>query len=90
VSIRSLLGLKSKYYFWFGSEAVPAQSLNHYLASSKPEFTQPTAAWSSQTGEGILYFVKNKDAKETPAGALLLVRRTTLCRPLQMLTLLSG
>lgn len=63
----------SKKYFWFGDEAVSTQSLSHYLRGEKPEVAHPTAAWSSQTGKGILYFVKHADQKATPAGVLNLV-----------------
>lgn len=63
----------SKKYFWFGEEAVPTQSLSHYLRGEKAEVAHPTAAWSSQTGKGLLYFVKHADEKATPAGVLNLV-----------------
>jgi hypothetical protein len=64
----------SKKYFWFGEEPVSAQSLSAYLRGEKPEVAQPTVAWSTQTGKGLLYFVKHADQKATPAGVLNLVR----------------
>jgi hypothetical protein len=64
----------SKKYFWFGEEAaVPTSSLSHYLRGEKAEVAHPTAAWSSVTGKGLLFFVKHADEKATPAGALKLV-----------------
>lgn len=64
----------SKKYFWFGEEAaVPVSSLSQYLRGEKGEVAHPTAAWSSVTGKGLLYFVKHADEKATPAGVLNLV-----------------
>lgn len=53
------------------------QSLSQYLRGEKAEIANPTAAWSSQTGKGLLYFVKHADEKATPAGVLNLVRTDT-------------
>jgi hypothetical protein len=53
---------------------VSTQSLSQYLRGEKPEIAHPTAAWSSQTGKGLLFFVKHADQKATPAGVLNLVR----------------
>jgi hypothetical protein len=44
------------------------------LRGEKAEVANPTAAWSSQTGKGLLYFVKHADTKATPSGVLNLVR----------------
>jgi hypothetical protein len=63
----------SKKYFWFSEEPVSVQSLSHYLRGEKAEVAHPTAAWSSQSGKGLLYFVKHADEKATPAGVLNLV-----------------
>ncbi|KAH7080518.1 Pleckstrin homology domain-containing protein [Paraphoma chrysanthemicola] len=60
----------SKKYFWFGEESVPASNLREYLRGEKPEIAHGVAAWSSQTGKGLLYFVKHADQKENPAGVL--------------------
>jgi hypothetical protein len=68
----------AKKYFWFGEEAVPATNLREYLRGEKPEVAHPVAAWSSQTGKGLLYFVKHADQKEHPAGALNLAYATDL------------
>ncbi|KAF2264545.1 hypothetical protein CC78DRAFT_568242 [Lojkania enalia] len=70
----------SKKYFWFGEDAVPVSNLNQYMRGEKPEVAQPTAAWSSQTGKGLLYFVKHADQKETPAGVLNLAEASDLTK----------
>ncbi|OCL13253.1 hypothetical protein AOQ84DRAFT_118694 [Glonium stellatum] len=70
----------SKKYFWFGEEPVSTQSLSQYLRGEKPEVAQPTAAWSSQTGKGLLYFVKHADQKATPAGVLNLAEASDLTK----------
>ncbi|KAF2401243.1 hypothetical protein EJ06DRAFT_383777 [Trichodelitschia bisporula] len=60
-----------KQYFWFGSEeGVPADKLSHYLAAGKPHFANATAAWSEQTGKGLLYFSKHGEKKDVPTGVL--------------------
>jgi hypothetical protein len=51
--------------------------LREYLRGEKPEVAHSVAAWSSQTGKGLLYFVKHADQKEHPAGVLNLVRNPT-------------
>jgi hypothetical protein len=63
----------AKKYFWFGEEPVHADNLREYLRGEKPEVAHPVVAWSSQTGKGLLFFVKHADQKEHPAGALNLV-----------------
>lgn len=71
----------SKKYFWFGEEEpVSVQSLSHYLRGEKAEIAHPTAAWSSQTGKGLLFFVKHSDEKATPAGVLNLAEATDLSK----------
>ncbi|KAF1968350.1 hypothetical protein BU23DRAFT_558578 [Bimuria novae-zelandiae CBS 107.79] len=71
----------SKKYFWFGEDAaVPASSLSAYLRGEKAEVAHPTAAWSSVTGKGLLYFVKHADEKATPAGVLNLADATELTK----------
>lgn len=70
----------AKKYFWFGEEPVPASSLGEYLRGEKPEIAHPVAAWSSQTGKGLLYFVKHADKKESPAGVLNLAYATDLVK----------
>ena len=62
----------SKKYFWFGEEAVETKNLTEYLRGEKADVAYPTAAWSSQTGKGLLFFAKHADKKETPAGVLKL------------------
>ena len=66
--------LFSTKYFWFSDEPVSVQDLNDYLRGEKADVAHPTAAWSSQTGKGLLYFVKHADKKDKPAGVLNLVR----------------
>lgn len=70
----------SKKHFWFGDEPVSTQSLSQYLRGEKPEVAHPAAAWSSQTGKGLLYFVKHADQKATPAGVLNLAEATDLSK----------
>ena len=74
ILIRHLSAFRfSKKYFWFGEEPVPAENLREYLRGEKPEVAHSVAAWSSQTGKGLLFFVKHADQKEHPAGVLNLV-----------------
>ena len=47
--------------------------MSHYLRGEKPEVAHPVAAWSSQTGKGLLFFVKHESEKKTPSGVLHLV-----------------
>ncbi|KAL6706804.1 hypothetical protein ACN47E_005140 [Coniothyrium glycines] len=70
----------SKKYFWFGEEPVPASNLREYLRGEKPEVAHSTAAWSSQTGKGLLFFVKHADQKEHPAGILNLAYASDLVK----------
>ncbi|GAB7348455.1 hypothetical protein MBLNU459_g6872t1 [Dothideomycetes sp. NU459] len=68
----------SKKHFWFGDEAVSTQHLNNYLRGEKPEVAHPTAAWSSQTGKGLLFFAKQAEEKSSPAGVLNLSEASDL------------
>lgn len=70
----------AKKYFWFGEEPVAADNLREYLRGEKPEVAHPVAAWSSQTGKGLLFFVKHADQKEHPAGVLNLAYATDLAK----------
>lgn len=69
----------AKKYFWFGEEPVAAENLAEYLRGEKPEVAHPTVAWSSQTGKGLLFFVKHADKKDHPAGVLNLVSPPFFC-----------
>ncbi|KAI9722318.1 MAG: hypothetical protein M1812_001790 [Candelaria pacifica] len=60
----------SKKFFWFGDEAVAATDLHQYLRGEKPEVAHHNAAWSSQTGKGLLYFAKSESHKAQPAGII--------------------
>ncbi|KAI9775643.1 MAG: hypothetical protein M1839_000968 [Geoglossum umbratile] len=62
----------SKKYFWFGKEPIKTDDLHSYLRGEKPEIAHPVAAWSHQTGEGLLYFAKSADQKEKPSGVIKL------------------
>lgn len=78
-------GLKNAFlfstkYFWFSDEPVSVQDLNDYLRGEKADVAHPTAAWSSQTGKGLLYFVKHADKKDKPAGVLNLADGTDLIK----------
>ncbi|KAH7114371.1 Pleckstrin homology domain-containing protein [Dendryphion nanum] len=70
----------SKKYFWFSEEPVSVQDLNDYLRGEKADVAHPTAAWSSQSGKGLLYFVKHADNKNKPAGVLNLTDATDLLK----------
>jgi hypothetical protein len=63
-----------KHHFWIGSDPVESKKLTSYLRGEKPEIANHNAAWSSQTGKGLLYFSKNTGEKATPAGIINLVR----------------
>ncbi|KAI8936461.1 hypothetical protein NX059_006867 [Plenodomus lindquistii] len=70
----------AKKHFWFGEEPVDAANLREYLRGEKPEIAHPVVAWSSQTGKGLLFFVKHADQKEHPAGVLHLAYATDLVK----------
>ncbi|KEQ83048.1 hypothetical protein M438DRAFT_375534 [Aureobasidium pullulans EXF-150] len=68
----------SKRTFWLGEEPVSVENLSTYLRGEKPETGNATAAWSSHTGKGLLYFVKHADEKKHPQGVLNLSEATDL------------
>jgi hypothetical protein len=68
----------SKRSFWLGEEPVSVDNLSTYLRGEKPETGNATAAWSSHTGKGLLYFVKHADDKKHPQGVLNLSEATDL------------
>lgn len=71
-----------KRYFWLGTdEAVTIQNLASYLRGEEPKIAQPTAAWASQTGKGLLFFAKTAEQKATPAHVFNLVRCSFLGHP---------
>ncbi|KAF2131544.1 hypothetical protein P153DRAFT_383638 [Dothidotthia symphoricarpi CBS 119687] len=70
----------AKKHFWFGEEPVPTSSLTQYLRGEKPEIGHSVAAWSSQTGKGLLFFVKHADKKDAPDGVLNLAYATDLVK----------
>jgi hypothetical protein len=63
----------SKKYFFLGEEPISTQNLSRYLRGEKPEVAHSAAAWSSQTGKGLLYFAKRVEDKANPIGVLKLV-----------------
>jgi hypothetical protein len=67
-----LIGLKEKFFFYFGEDSVPAEKLSHLIKPGK-EALKETVAWSSQTGKGLLYYVKHPDHKTSPKGVIGLV-----------------
>ncbi|KAI9670574.1 MAG: hypothetical protein M1831_005794 [Alyxoria varia] len=69
-----------KHYFWLGGKPVPTSDLSQYLRGEKPEVCHPTAAWSSQTGKGLLYFSKGEDSKNTPIGVVKLADATDVTK----------
>lgn len=70
--LRKLAGFQ-KRFFWFGTDAVEVKSLSNYLRGEKPEVGNHNAAWSSQTGKGLLYFSKQAGEKSAPVGLINLV-----------------
>jgi hypothetical protein len=67
----------AKRFFYFSDEAVEAKQLSVFRQNEKPAHANPTAAWATQTGKGLLFFVKRAEDKTTPAGIFNLVRSTT-------------
>ncbi|CBX92553.1 hypothetical protein LEMA_P052590.1 [Plenodomus lingam JN3] len=70
----------SKKFFWFGEDPVDSANLREYLRGEKPEVAHPVVAWASQTGKGLLFFVKHADQKEHPAGVINLAYATDLAK----------
>ncbi|KFX92118.1 hypothetical protein O988_07421 [Pseudogymnoascus sp. VKM F-3808] len=75
--IKKLAGFQ-KRFFWFGSDAVEVKSLSNYLRGEKPEVGNHNAAWSSQTGKGLLYFSKQAGEKSAPVGLINLADITDI------------
>lgn len=67
---KNLLNTAHELYFWFGEEAVEVKKLSSFLSKATTDYAHNAAAWSSQTGKGLLYYAKNKDQKDAPAGVL--------------------
>ncbi|KAF2156048.1 hypothetical protein K461DRAFT_275125 [Myriangium duriaei CBS 260.36] len=68
----------SKRYFWLGDEAISTQHLSHYLRGTEARIAHPVAAWSSQTGKGLLYLVKSESEKSHPQDVIALADTTDL------------
>lgn len=75
--IKKLAGFQ-KRFFWFGTDAVEVKSLTNYLRGEKPEVGNHNAAWSSQTGKGLLYFSKQTGEKSAPVGLINLADITDI------------
>ena len=63
----------AKRFFYFNDEAVEAKQLSVYHQNEKHAVANPTAAWASQTGKGLLFLTKRAEDKATPAGIFNLV-----------------
>jgi Pleckstrin homology domain len=68
-----LLNPAHELYFWFGEEAVEAKKFSTFLSKAATDYAHNAAAWSSQTGKGLLYYAKNKESTDAPLGVLPLV-----------------
>jgi hypothetical protein len=64
----------SKRFFYFSDDAVESKNLTVFHQNEKPATANPTAAWASQSGKGLLFFTKRAEDKATPAGIFNLVR----------------
>jgi len=71
-----LLHLMSKRrYFYFQDDAIESDNLGAFLKNSKKEHleaAQSTAAYATQTGKGLLFYVKNESQKAHPIGIIKL------------------
>lgn len=63
----------AKRFFYFNEEAVESKHLSVFHQNEKAAVANPTAAWASQTGKGLLFFTKRAEDKATPAGIFNLV-----------------
>jgi hypothetical protein len=70
--------LFQKKHFWLGSEPVESKHLSSYLRGEKPDVANHNAAWSSHTGNGLLFFSKKASEKTSPAGIINLVSTSQL------------
>ncbi|KAJ5779425.1 hypothetical protein N7457_007145 [Penicillium paradoxum] len=58
----------AKRFFYFSEEAVESKQLSVFHQNEKPATANPTAAWASQTGKGLLFLTKRAEDKAHPAG----------------------
>ncbi|KAI9932903.1 hypothetical protein ASPWEDRAFT_22657 [Aspergillus wentii DTO 134E9] len=58
----------AKRFFYFNDEAVEAKQLSVFQQNEKPAVANPTVAWATQTGKGLLFLTKRAEDKATPAG----------------------
>ncbi|EJT78880.1 hypothetical protein GGTG_03974 [Gaeumannomyces tritici R3-111a-1] len=65
--------LYTKRFFWFGTDAVEPKVLATFVKSEKSvEVAHKVAAWASQTGAGLLFYVEKGTDKAAPSGAIQL------------------
>ena len=65
-----------KFFFYFQDEHIEFDNLGAYFKKEKKEHqetAQSTAAYASQSGKGLLFFVKNESQKAQPTGIIKLV-----------------
>lgn len=63
----------SKRFFYLSDEPVEAKNLTAYQQNEKPAIANPTSAWATQTGKGLLFAVKRAEDKAAPAAIIKLV-----------------
>ncbi|BDD58496.1 hypothetical protein MAP00_003770 [Monascus purpureus] len=70
----------SKRFFYFSDEPVESKHLHVFHQNEKPAVAHPIAAWASQTGKGLLFYVKRAEDKLTPQGIFSLADITDLTK----------
>ncbi|KAJ5892560.1 hypothetical protein N7504_009251 [Penicillium tannophilum] len=70
----------AKRFFYFNDEPVEAKQLSVFHQNEKPAVANPTAAWASQTGKGLLFLTKRAEDKATPAGIFNLAEISDLTK----------
>jgi Pleckstrin homology domain len=58
-----------QHHFFFGEEPVSSDNFKSLIAKNKADATH-AAAWSAETGKGLLYFVKDAAQKLAPTGVI--------------------
>lgn len=64
----------AKRFVYFQDEAIESTKLAVFHQGEKPAVANPTAAWATQTGKGLLFLAKRPEDKATPASIINLVR----------------
>ncbi|KAJ6171029.1 Pleckstrin homology domain-containing protein [Penicillium chermesinum] len=70
----------SKRFFYFSDEPTESKNLSVFHQNEKPATANPTAAWATQTGKGLLFQTKRAEDKATPAGIFNLADVTDLAK----------